>query len=250
MKHIRGRSVWTDVLALMGGAGIAIFFSGYAFPVYSDYPRASALKLDACGADSRVITGWHDQLEALETLRHPLMQSGLSLLLAAITMLVLGQLFRHDERPGLRTPAKRWPFFLLGIGVLGLSFMAQVFSLYLDYRRGEFPWCADSIAIPLFGLIAFYTWATLLCLVIGGALAIFLRDLPQPMGAWCSERPVESLAISLPFVLIAAAIAAIMVLSAPTSAFVGTPASITALYLVEATRSGLVARLNVEPQPA
>ncbi len=136
MKRIEGFSMRTTALTLMGGAGIAIFLSGYAFPVYSDYPRASALKRNACN-DQGVVPGWYEQLHALETLRHPLMQGGLSLLLVAITILALRQMFAAEGRIGLRTPAKRVSFFALGVGVLGLSWFAQIMSLGIDQSRGE-----------------------------------------------------------------------------------------------------------------
>lgn len=250
MKRVEGWTVWTAALTLMGGAGIAVFFLGYAFPVYTDHRRASALKRAACDAEYQVIPGWHDKLDALETLRHPLMQGGLSLALAAITALMLGQIFRNEDALGVRTPARIATYFMLGIGVLGLSCAAQIFSLELDYDRGELPWCADSSGIAVFGLIAGYMILGVICLVVGGALSRCFGDLPQPLGVWCAERPVASSLISMPFVLLAAAIAALAVLEATGSAFIATPASVATLYLVEATRSALVARLEAETQPA
>jgi hypothetical protein len=249
MKRIQGRAVWNAALTLMGGAGIASFVSGYAFPVYSDYPRASALKRDACN-EQGVIPGWYEQINALETLRHPLMQGGLSLLLASITLLALGQIFAGEGRLGLRTPAKRITFFVLGVGVLVLSWFAQIVSLGIDQNRGAFPSCADTIGIPIAALTGFFMIIAVACVMVGAGLAYVFGELPQPLGNWRKDRPAASLAISLPFALIGLAILVVGVLDAAGSTFIGTPAAIVALYLVEATRSGLLARLKVKAQPA
>lgn len=241
--------MWTAALPLMGGVGIATFLSGYAFPVYSDYPRARALKRDACN-DQGVIPGWYEQINALETLRHPLMQGGLSLLLASITLLALGQVFAGEGRLGLRTPTKRITFFLFGVGVLGLSWVAQIVSLGIDQNRGAFPSCADTIGIPIVALTGFFMILGVVCVIVGAGLAHVFGDLPQPLGNWRKDRPAASFAISLPFALIGLAILVVGVMDAVRSAFIGTPAALLALYLVEASRSGLVARLKVKAKPA
>ncbi len=88
------------------------------------------------------------------------------------------------------------------------------------------------------------------CVVVGAGLAYLFGDLPQPLGNWRRDRPAASAAISFPFVLLAIAIIFVGIMGAASSAYVGTPAAVVALYLIEATRSGLVARLKSETHPA
>ncbi len=249
MAGLAGRVEWHHILMPTGAAGIAVFLSGYAFPVYTDARRASALKRDAC-TDAGVIPGWHEQIDALETLRHPLMQGGLSLVLAALTLMALALLFPGERSLGLRTPARRSTYFALGIGVLGLSWLAQIISLGIDQSRGDFPACADTIAIPMAALTGLFMVLGVICLIVGAGLAYGFGDLPQPLGAWRPDRPAASIGISLPFALIGLAILVAGIVDAAGSAFIGTPAAVVALYLVEATRSALVGRLKVGSQPA
>ncbi|HAU22291.1 MAG TPA: hypothetical protein DCS24_06795 [Erythrobacter sp.] len=80
------------------------------------------------------------------------------------------------------------------------------------------------------------------CLIVGALLSFWFRDLPSSLFAWRADKPIRSLLVSVPFVLVGAFIAYVGLESAYSSAFLGTPALIVALYLIEATRSVLVGR--------
>lgn len=241
---------------LMSGLGAASFVSGLAFPVHTDIDAARDLKLNACGSPAdgasypEVVPDFYDRLDALGTLRHPLMQGGISLVLSAAAILVLLRLFPGTGPLGLRTPDKRWQFFALGTGVLALSWFSQMASLVIDQQRGSFPWCADSIPVPMVYLTAGYLLLGLASVAVGAMIALFMNDLPQDLLVWRSDRPFESAATSIPFALLAGVIAFVGIAGATSSSFVGTPAVVVALYVVEAARSAVVGALQRSPEPA
>ncbi|MEM6476970.1 MAG: hypothetical protein AAF687_12455, partial [Pseudomonadota bacterium] len=113
-------------------------------------------------------------------------------------------------------------------------------SLGLDQGRGVFPYCADSIGIPMGFISLSHFFLFGLSIVVGLVLALGFRKLPVDLFAWRSDRPVRSTLITIPLALFAIIIALLGLLTATSSAFLGTPAFILALYLTEATRSALV----------
>jgi len=228
------------VLAGVAAAGGLVCASGWVFPVYTNAELALRLRADACDANG-VVDGWYDRMAELETLRHPLMQSGLSIMLFAATVGALYLAFGTAQSWRLRSPAKRWIFFLLGFGVIGLSFFSQLYSLSLDLRRGAFPYCADTIAIPAFGLTYFYGALTLICVVFGAMLTAFFRPLPVALftlgdGKGSVRRWLPTILLGL----LALPVVVFGVLGAAGSSFIGTPAAVVALYLLESARSAMM----------
>ncbi len=101
---IRAGLFWSAIFI-----GMIAFSVGLTLPVYADHAKASQLKLNACGPNG-VLDGWYDQLGAIETLRHPLMQGGLSLVLAAITIALLTHLFGEKDGRSIGSPTSRKTF--------------------------------------------------------------------------------------------------------------------------------------------
>jgi hypothetical protein len=231
-----------NLLLGVAAFGGLVALSGFAFPVYSDHEKAMQLRHNACDGNG-TIPGWFEQMAALETLRHPLMQGGLSLILAAFTILALYRMFPGSGALRLSTPRRRATFFMLGCGLLALSWVAEMISLWVDLHRGEFPHCADSIAIPAMYLGQFFLMASALSLVVGGLLAAMFAPLPRNLLEWKSDRWLLSSLLSIPFGFLAIVIGWVGSLQAIGSAFPATPSAIVALYLVEATRSSLIAKL-------
>jgi len=228
------------VLACVAAFGGLVFASGLVFPVYTNAELALRLRRDACDANG-VVEGWYDRMAGLETLRHPLMQSGLSIMLFAATVWGLYLAFGTTQSWRLLSPAKRWIFFILGLCVIGLSFFSQLYSLSLDLRRGAFPYCADTIAIPAFGLTYFYGALTLTCLVFGALLTAFFRPLPVALftlgdGKGSVRRWLPTIILGL----LALPVVVFGILGAAGSSFIGTPAAVVALYLVESARSAMM----------
>lgn len=213
---------------------------GLSLPVYTDRDRATELKLNSCHGGEPV-GGWYAEMEALETLRHPLMQGGISLILAALTIWWLWTKFGSRNSNQLRTPSSRWMYVALGLGVVVLSWFSQMWSLDIDARRGVFPTCADSIAIPMY-YISIATAALLIpTLCVAFLLTLGFRQLPVTLFAWNRFRPSRSTLVTIPFALLSLLLLLVGVLQSFGSAFIGTPAIVVALYLTEATRSALLA---------
>ena len=227
-------------LAVMLTVAAGLFVYGSTSPVHTDHELFRTLRLNACDANG-VVDGWYEQMAANETLRYPFMQSGVSLALAALTIFVIICLFSDDSRQRLVTPSRKWVYFALGIGVIGLSWVSQIFSLVKDLDRGIFAQCADTIIIPAQAITIFYLGLSVLCLVVGAALTFGFGRLPAALLAWRKDRLWVSVIVSLPFACIGGLIAFLGVAGAASSAFLGTPAAIVALYLTEATRSALLA---------
>jgi hypothetical protein len=228
-------------LVIMLATGAGLFLYGRTIPAYTDMEAARQLNgPDSCDANG-VVDGWYEQMMALETMRYPIMQSGMSVALAAVSIFALLLLFGDKSRERMKTPSRKWTYFALGIGVISLSWFSQLQSLALDQSRGLFPWCADSIAIPMFFITEFYTALFMICVLAGAVLASQFRDLPVPLWQWRSEETAKSWLITLPFALFALLVLLLGLDGARHSSFIGTPAAIVALYLIEATRSALLA---------
>ncbi|WP_337661338.1 hypothetical protein [Erythrobacter sp. Alg231-14] len=194
----------------------------------------------------RPIHGWYEQMAALRTLRHPLIQSGISLIFAGATLRGLVHFFGRVDRFALRSPPNRLTFFAMGTGVVALSWFSQMQSLFIDFDRHEFPSCADTLAIPISGITGMYLIVFALCLGVGALLSLGLNPLPTPLFAWRKDQPVKSVLVTIPFGCIALAIVFLGITSAWTSAFIGTPAAIVAVFLTEATRSALLNEPDVQ----
>ena len=215
-------------------------------PVYHDFDAARALKLGACldkpGPDgSVVVEGWHERLGALKTWRYPLMQGGISLVLATVTILLIIKFFRGQDGKRVQTPWRVWHFFALGTAVVVLSWASQVHSLFLDAGRGNFPWCADTLVIPLYSFSVFYLILLPVLMIVGFILSRSFGDLPSDLFIWRKDCLPRSIALSVIFGAFASFLAFLGIDGAVRSAFIGTPAAITAIYLTLSTRAALLA---------
>lgn len=135
-SNLRLAAVVCLLLCLAGGG---LFWTGLQFPVYVDIEAARQLRLGACDGDA-ARQQWQAEMPALLTWRHPLMQSGISLMLAAMTW--FGLLIAFPGRRALvpASPRSAVSYFSLGLFVMSGSLAAQLYSLDLDLRRGVFPW--------------------------------------------------------------------------------------------------------------
>ncbi|MEL7190056.1 MAG: hypothetical protein AAGK17_10930 [Pseudomonadota bacterium] len=185
-------------------------------------------------------------MAALETMRNPLMQGGASLALAAISVWLILLVFRKSDASKVWTPTNPLTFFVLGACVLAISWQSSMFSIELDATRGEFPWCADSIGIPMMYLSTAYIMLFVVCSVVAAGIVFFFRDLPVPLFAWEESQRLRSWLISIPFFVIVLVIVLLALDGAILSTFFGTPAAVLALYMTEASRSALISNLSSE----
>jgi hypothetical protein len=131
-------------------------------------------------------------------------------------------------------------FLVLGLGALGLMAAGIVHGLSTDLDRNYFPACADSIAIPIFGLYASLTLLTPILLLAGFGITRGFGRLPVPLDQWDASRPRWSRAVTLVF---AAAMmgGTGMWLAGIFSSDQMAPSSVLMLYLLAATRAALLA---------
>jgi hypothetical protein len=135
---------------------------------------------------------------------------------------------------------------MLGLAVVGWLYGSLIHSLFADLRRMLFPWCADSIAIPIFEFGIISIIASPLLALIGWAITRKFGELPARLGEWNAERPALSLVVSITFAATMVGALWLLVECLPTSASVSAPAWIMAIYLLASTRAALLSRRSPE----
>lgn len=237
-------------LAAVALLGVAFILWGVSLPPYRDAGAAEHIFLAACDRASKEIPGWWKRLDALRTNRYPLLNSGLSLVLAAGTLFglrwILG--WQNWRKIGVvLTPSRRWHFHVIGTFVIVAIWMGFVFALRVELSRDFYPDCADTIGIPLYyGTLGYFlTW--LICLLLGSLVILAFGVLPVPLDSWDKDRPIRSWACSIVAGLIIAGISLITMSTLLTASFLAIPGSIVGVYLVAATRAALLAPRAVGP---
>jgi hypothetical protein len=123
---------------------------------------------------------------------------------------------------------------------LGALLLGVVFGLATDARRQYFPWCADSIGIPIFALAMALTVAAPTSAILGLIIARFFGRLPVHLWIWDRNRPVRSYLVTLIFGGGAAAVVVIWAIGL-TSSDVAGPSMVLIAYLLASTRAALLA---------
>ena len=171
--------------------GIALRSIGAVLPEYRD-PDWSEPVLQASesiGADfDSLTTMWYARKAEAETPRRRLMDlgAGVAALGASVALLFAGRRVRSwRDVFGLDSPSTRTGFVAFA-ALVWLSFIPAEW-LWLDYtaKRGDYPWWADSIAIPMSQTQVFGLWGAPI-IVIGAALAVWGVTLPVKLSA----RPI------------------------------------------------------------
>ncbi|MXP09695.1 hypothetical protein [Pseudoblastomonas halimionae] len=236
--RLRSDVTFVRFLAALPIIGVALIAWGATYPFYTDIDAAMELRRNACDANG-VIEGWYEAMARFDTPRHEFMQAGLALALIAVTISVLSSVF------GKKAPANKPAFF--GLGYLGL-FMAWFgygFSFYIDMRRGVFPHCADTIAIPLAAQTIGYAILALLCTLFGLTLLIGFGTLPVRLDRWDADRKLRSHIVTGIFGAIALLGVVIVAIDATGSTFLAIPGTIVLIYVTLATRAALLAPANL-----
>lgn len=154
--------------------------------------------------------------------------------------LVLALRYTSSGRPWLRTPAHRVSFIAIGVGVILLTLAGISYGLQTDLRRQYFPSCADSLGIPIAGLMLLAIVLIPVLSLTGAIVTLAFGALPAPLTQWDGHRAGRSWAITILFGVTMLAGVAGATAGAFTSDFVG-PATIVALYLFASTRAALLA---------
>jgi hypothetical protein len=173
------------------------------------------------------------------------MDSGGGLMLLAATLFGLVRWNIGMTGHWCVTPLKRWYFFAVGIVGLGLGWFGEVEAIGQLLERHMVPTCADSPGIPLTGITAVFLLFLLVGLVAGLLLMRGFAPLPLPLFAWDRTRPARSLVITLGLAPVFALFFLTFAEALPSESFLAVPGYALLLYIVEATRSALVAKQSI-----
>lgn len=239
--------------------GLVLIQYGRMLEPFKDASRAADLmNADYClygtSAEKEVKSAdWFRERDTLLTQRYPIINIGCSIIAAtmAFALLSFWRRSRTVENDILwQTPARIWHFFAIGVVTLLSSYFSIVGGLLLDLERGMFPWCADSIAIPIFGL----GFATLIILPIslfaGWLISQFFRSLPTSLWQWDADRPIRSWVVTAIFGSLAFVWLWILVDAVPTEDFLIVGPGIFGIYLTLSCRAAILAPPNYFVEPA
>ena len=232
------------VVAMMAAIGGALVFAGLMFPVHSvgSYVAEQAFMAWCTPGDDgthRPSPEGGEAYRALFTHRYLLIDIGVGVLSVAAAVLALTALF-PAARQG-RSPERLWHFFAIGIVGICWLFAGVAYAIFIDFGRRLLPWCADSIGIPLLGLLFLFPILLLICLVGGLAVSTMFRSLNVPLTVRGKrEGVVALLANALATLLLAVGliVAAAMVTTAESAAL---GAIVLFAYLVLSARANIVA---------
>ena len=229
----------------MLAAGITAVLHGSTIPAFSapegDVDRAF---MAWCTDDAQIVEAAGDRYLAFFTDHYMWIDTGVGLVLSAFAICGLAVVLRITAAPGktwLRTPWRRWHFAALGVGIIAWSWAAALNSFETDLGRMYFPWCADSISIPMFETTILVLIVTPILLVIGWGITRLFGDLPVSLWQWDGSRVAKSWLVSIVFGALMTAIAVALIDSINNSLAPAAPALIIALYLLASTRAGLLA---------
>lgn len=254
MKQEAGRSRRPAILwALFVAAiliGVALIQYGRSIEPYNDSARAAELiSADYCfygeaGEKDEQAANWYRERDALLTSHYSLINAGSSLVVATVAvglLLLWLRLSGNGNLPLLRTPSRKWHFFVAGSAIIIGSYFGLVFGLDLDLERRMFPWCADSIAIPMFGL-GFVTLVALpITLLVGFVITLFFRALPVSLWQWDSENALRSWAATIAFGSLTLIWFWMLLDVATTSDFLLAGPAVFAIYLTLSCRAAILA---------
>ena len=226
--------------------GIALHAIGLALPPFVDPSAAEALILAPVVTESacQLPDLWHERLDLLRTSRSLLLDGSRGLMLFSATLAVgVGVARRAGIRSmaDLRTPASTGGFLVPGSAAVLWLIWALSFSLVIDLRRAHFPWCSDSIFIPMVGLWHAGALLLVVLMLAGFIVSRFFGALPASLWINDEARPIRSWIWTLLSGALVAALVPATVYSAFSSAFFAVPSCLVGIYLAVAMRAAALA---------
>jgi len=235
---------FTHVAVFLILVGAVLFVWGLRMPIYTNAQAADAWFEQWCGSDGRPDARVGDAYFELFTSHFTLIDAGRGFVSAGLTVLVLIWFLRrtaNHPQIWLRTPSVRGNFFGIGIAVLLCwCLVAERYFVILGLRR-MLPYCADSIGIPMIGLAIASVIGLFLCLIAGFFISRQFGILPVSLLEWDSERRTRSWLITLLFGGAAVLLLGNAILDAFSPMWPAVCPAIIAIYLIESTRSALLA---------
>jgi hypothetical protein len=240
---------WWLVFAAAIVIGLGVIEYGRTLDQYADQEVGSAIYADPpCTSeeghnDDQAWYTWYRKMDEARTLRYPLINAGCGIIVAALTLALLFGYLRKTRREGhtiLRTPSQEWHFFAVGIVAIISTLIGTFVGLDLDLERQMLPWCADSIIIPMFGLIPFTLIFLLVAILVGWGISHWFKPLPASLWQWNSEKPKLSIVVSIIFGAIALFWFWMIIDSFPTADFLIVGPGILAIYLTLSCRAAIL----------
>lgn len=137
---------------------------------------------------------WSDALKSVRTQKWLYKDAGAAMM--AFAVMLAAALFLFGIRDGddvraLKTPRRKWEIWLIAsAGWIGYMASAIV-ALFQGFERSEFPPWADSLLVPIFGIVvvAAVGWAVL---SIVGWLVLRHAALPAGLWVWRKDLPMHT----------------------------------------------------------
>ena len=219
--------------------GYLLFAHGLTYPVYTDQALASELKMAVFDSEeTRSLSQLGDALRSLRTPRHAFMQGGISLGLAGLAVAGLFAAFRQAGGRGINTPREAGTFIRLGLAATALFWASEFFSYDLDIRRGD--WLVGggpAAAAGFLGMVILAPVSAIFVWAVGRAIASKFGKLPVSLANWDSANNACSWRIMILFALPAVLCGYLLAGNFTSSNFAQTPALITFLYVILASRA-------------
>jgi hypothetical protein len=198
----------------------------------ADQPRAFVDSLTAA---------WQAARAKAQTGRNEHMDLGAGLAALGVSMVLLF-LFRRvrswRDFSALESPSSRVGFVALA-AVIWLSFVpAEWYWLGYTQSRGDHPWWADSLAIPMSQILAFGLFG-LPIIILGAWFAV--RGTVLPVRLWTRPVVAQSYVVA-PLFIVAAVVALTVLLSSIVAAPFIVPSTLFAVYLLLSARAAAARR--------
>ncbi len=137
---------------------------------------------------------WSDALKSVRTQKWLYKDAGAAMMAFAVMLAAALFLFGirdYEDVLALKTPRRRWEIWLIAsAGWIGYMASAIV-ALFQGFERSEFPPWADSLLVPIFGIVvvAAVGWAVL---SIVGWLVLRHAALPAGLWVWRKDLPMHT----------------------------------------------------------
>lgn len=241
------RAFWWVLSGCAGLAavGLALIAQGRAMPRFTVGQEAADAAFYAWCTSGGVNPDAGDRYWALFTQHYAFVDGGVGLILisATIAVLAFALSLTADREWGpleMRTPRRRWVFVLLNLAVLGWTWFATALSFMTELTRHYYPFCADSIAIPIGGITIIAMILVPALFFAGWGVTLTFGGLPAPLGRWDRARPIRSWLVTLIAMLLGLAVAWLTISGLPSACNVAAPAGVIALYLIASARAAII----------
>jgi len=219
-------------------------------PSYTDVHLAEQIILSPNCHDRAALHRWYHRVDELRTLRWPIFDGGMTLILLVTMAIIADRYFDVKTAADIRnlhTPSRVRDFIYLGVPAAIVIALGSLIDLFWAWPRAEVPWCADSPAWPLTGI--FLGFLAVVILIFISCVAIFSLRIKLPVSLWISnnKRPLRTAIVSIPFILFAIIGAIVVLLSFGNSTVFMIPGVVMGIYLTLSLRAALVSKGMSEP---